>query len=45
MKTHQLTYKQESISDEMTKAMREMSDALKAADEVAQNIKNALLNT
>ena len=42
MKTHQLTYKQENISVEMSNAMRKMSDALKEADEVAQSIKDTL---
>ena len=45
MKTHQLTYKRESaIPEEISVAMKEMSDALKNADDVAQRIKGKLRN-
>jgi putative GTP pyrophosphokinase len=42
MKTHQLTYKQDSIPEEISITMRMMSDALKTADDEAQKIKNSL---
>ena len=42
MKTHQLTYKQNAISEEISNTMRMMSDALKEADDAAQKIKDAL---
>lgn len=45
MKTHQLTYKRESaIPEEISNAMRAMSDALNDADHVAQQIKDKLWN-
>jgi len=41
MKTHQLTYKKESIeSDEIRLVMKELSDMLKKADEIACKMKN-----
>lgn len=42
MKTHQLTYKQESIPEDISNKMRMMSDALKEADNAAQQIKDIL---
>lgn len=43
MKTHQLTYKHENdIPEEISSAMKAMSDALKNADDVAQKIKDIL---
>lgn len=45
MKTHQLTYKREStIPEEISNAMRAMSDALNNADNVAQQIRDKLRN-
>ena len=42
MKTHQLTYKQEAVPTEIMDVMRSMSDALKAADDAAQSIREKL---
>ena len=42
MKTHQLTYKQETVSAAIMDVMRSMSDALKAADDAAQSIRDKL---
>ncbi len=42
MKTHQLTYKQDLISDDISNTMRMMSNALNEADRAAQNIKDQL---
>ena len=43
MKTHQLTYKQENIPEDVSETMRKMSDALKDADDAAQQIKELFL--
>lgn len=45
MKTHQLTYKQKSIRDDISETMKMMSDALKEADDAAQKIKSLLQNS
>ena len=42
MKTHRLTYKQESIPENISKTMRMMSDSLNEADKAAQEIKDLL---
>lgn len=42
MKTHQLTYKQDTISPEISSTLRMMSDALKDADNAAQRIRDTL---
>lgn len=42
MKTHQLTYKQETVHEDVANTMRMMSDALKEADDAAQKIRDTL---